>query len=201
MSIPRFSFFEYVDEIKTLISDGFPTLNTVSFMPSDEGDDVQYSDVGVPAFLMTFQAPTFLESFPLRAVDIEDKDIISGGGLSTRTGFYIDIQVNVKGSLLLPRYKTAGQNIDDLNMSIAIFQGATNIAALIYAQAIGWNCNQAIIGDIRYEPDENYHVAVIEWNHKAIIGREAGESCPFSNALATYFSLTGEDAEQQNVEV
>ena len=36
MSIPRFSFFEYVDEIKTLIGDGFPTLNTVSFMPSDE---------------------------------------------------------------------------------------------------------------------------------------------------------------------
>ena len=183
MSIPRFSFFEYVDEIKELISDGFPTLNTVSFMPSDDGDDAQYSDVGVPAFLMTFQAPDFIESFLEREIDLPDKDITSGGGLSTITGYYADIQVNVSGSLLLPRYKTTGQNVDNLNMSIGIFQAATNIAALIHAQARGWNCGEAVIGDIRYEPDENYHVAVIEWSHRAYIGRETGRQSRFPHGF------------------
>ena len=197
MSIPRFSFFEYVDEIKELISDGFPTLNTVSFMPSDEGDDAQYSDVGVPAFLMTFQAPDFLESFVERDIDIPDASITSGGGLSERTGYYADIQVNVKGSLLLPRYKTEGQNADNLNMSIAIFQAATNIAALIHAQARGWNCGEAIIGDIRYEPDENYHVAVIEWSHRAYIGRETGDSNAFHMGLGGFLSCPEEELEQQ----
>ena len=201
MSIPRFSFFEYVDEIKTLIGDGFPTLNTVSFMPSDEGDDAQYSDVGVPAFLMTFQAPTFIESSPLRAVDIPDASITSGGGLSERTGYYLDIEVNVKGSLLLPRYKTASQNADNLNMSIAVFQAATNIAALIYAQARGWKCGEAVIGDIRYKPDENYHVAVIEWSHRAYIGRETGDSDAFRTGLGTFISCPGENAQRIDLEV
>ena len=117
--------------------------------------------------------------------------------MSTITGYYADIQVNVSGSLLLPRYKTASQNADNLNMSIAIFQAATNIAALIHAKARGWKCGQGIIGDIRYEPDENYHVAIIEWSHRAYIGRETGDSAAFHMGLGGFLSCPEEELEQR----
>lgn len=178
--IPRFSFFRYVDEIKELIADNFPILQTVSFSPSEDGDDAKYSDVGVPAFLMTFQAPDFIDDFPMRDVEVE------GGGVNNKDGYFADIRVNVQGSLLLPRFQTTGQNEDDLNMSIAVFQAMTNIAALLHAKARGWNCSKAIIGSMRYEPDENYHVGIIEWGHTAVVGREDGTPAGFGQGLGRF---------------
>ena len=191
MSIPRFSFYRYVDEIKELVSDHFPIFETVSFSPSDDGDDKQYSDVGVPAFLMSFQAPDFVDSVPMRDVDAD------GGGLANRNAYYADIQVNVTGSLLLPRFKVDPQNDDDLNMSIAVFQAASNIAALIHAKARGWNCDPAVIGNIRYEPDENYHVGIIEWSHRALVGREDSTVSPFGQGFGRFL----EDIEPRDTRV
>ena len=186
MAIPRFSFYDYVDQIKELISDGFPILNTVTFQPSDEGEDVKYSDFGVPAFLMSFGDPEFISSVPMREVDVADASIESGGALSSRTGYYAKIRANVSGTLVLPRFKTDGQNTDNLNMSIAVFQAATNIAALIFAKARGWNCDPAVIGNISYEADSDYHTAIIEWSHEALVGREEGDSSALGQGLGRF---------------
>ena len=204
MSIPRFSFYTYVDKIKELVADGFPVLNSVSFQPSEDGDDAKYSDVGVPAFLMSFDDPEVLggvmRNVDLSAAPTDDHNKL----LSTKTGYFMNIRVNVQGSLILPRFKTAGQNADDLNMSIAVFQAATNIAALINAKAgtgAGWNCEPAKIGDITYAPDSDYHIAIVEWSHEAVVGREAGDENDLLRVYADDFVCPDDDTDTADLTV
>ena len=156
--IPRFDFFDYTDRIKELISGGFSILETVVVQPSKCGNDERFADVAVPAFLMEF----------------EDTGILGGAPLRDEEGaYYLDIQVNVAGVLLLPKFTDGLER--NLNMAISAHQAGTNIAALIYAGARGWNCGPAEIKNIEYEPDENYHIVHVEWSHKATVGRDEDE--------------------------
>lgn len=201
MSVPHFSFYEYVDNIKELVSDAFPDLETVTFPPAKDGEDVKYSDFGVPAFLMNFENTEPLNlGVSMRDVDVEDTGR-TGGALSEMSGYYMDIRVNVSGALVIPRFVTDGQNDDDLNPLLASHQAITNIAALIYAKARGWNCDPPIMGEISYEPDENYHVMLLTWSHTATVGRESGDSSPFLEGWGKWINCPTVDEDDVDSEL
>ena len=162
MQVSRFSFYEYVDEIKGLIEETYsPPLKSVLFAPLYSAGSEISVDIAVPAFVMNFEDPT-----PKGRVPAEVEE-----------GFYLNFNVNLCGYLILPKYKTEGQNERNLNMSITLMQAACNIGALIAGKAEGWNCGVAVVESIMIQDDDNFHVAEIKWSHDAVAGKDL--TCPF----------------------
>lgn len=178
MSVPRFSFYQYVDEIKSLLTTEFPVLNSVVFAISSDGEDMQFTDLGVPAFILMFEDPEVLGS---------------GMDRETDEGFYMNVKINLAGYLVLPRFdEDADRNLD---MSTARCQAATNIAARIFADAKGWRCAAAKIESIAFNSVDNYHIAVIRWSHEVQVGRGIDDGFNLRRAWGTFIACpdsTGE---------
>ena len=184
----RFSFYEYHDKIIDLLVRGFPILADagVLFMPSEDGQARRFDDLALPAFVMCWG-----EIEPLK-VGVPMRDMEQGGRLERTAGgttidisdlqYYLHIQVNVTGSLVMPKFPedadSDGKDInpDNIDPILGLHQGATNIAALIFAAARGWKCEEATIESIAYQPDENYEIMQIDWSHLAIVGRDDNAS-------------------------
>lgn len=156
MSTPvHFDFFVYRDNIIAMLTAEFPILEEVIFKVSTDGDDRQWADIGVPAFIINYE--------PVQVLG-------SGMDGTTDDGFYLNIKVNLCGYLLVPRFPDADAN---LNMYLARCQAGTNIASHIFAKARGWNCEIAEIESIEFDDsDDAYHVAIVKWGHHAVVGRD-----------------------------
>ena len=188
----HFSFYEYHNKIIALLNEGFEILadGDVVFMPSEDGEVRKYENLAMPAFVMSWGAiEPIRKGVPMRDLEQNGRLERSGGGNIndidvTDLQYYMPIKVNLTGVLVMPKFPTDAMkdgvlvdiNPDDLNPLLMLHQAATNVAALIYAAARGWNCSEPVIESIEYEPLDDYEAMRIDWSHKAIVGRE--DSCP-----------------------
>ena len=168
----RFSFYQYRDEIIELIKAHFPIFETVAFQPSRGGVDISYADVAVPAFLMSFADPRILAPGMERDTDI---------------GYFLNVDINVEGYALLPRYaEDEDINPRDLNMALASCQAGTNLAALINSKAGGWACGPAVVDSVVYGVDDRYHTCKLEWHHRATVGRHDDDPFVFKEGWVSF---------------
>ncbi len=152
-----------------MLTSAFSALNTVSFPPTAEGFvESRYADVALPAFVMNFENPE------LRQDEMELNRF--GEDLTDDASYYMPVRIRVAGYLLLPVFAESNTDVPNVNPTVLLAQATTNIAAKIYADAVGWNCGIATINTIRFiddsvkDEERNYHVGEIHWSHDAWVG-------------------------------
>ena len=185
---PLFNYFTYANNIDTLLGDAFPALQTVAFPPTAEGfTESRFADVALPAFLMNFENPM---------VDLDRVELNRfGAELDDDSEYFMPIKVRVAGYLLLPVFAVYNEQIPSVNPTVLLAQATSNLAARIYADAVGWNCGVASIDSMRFVDDSaldaerNYHVGEIHWSHSAWVGKSPTSTPVLAGTLYNRFAF------------
>ena len=193
---PLFNFFTYATNIKAMLSAAFPALETVAFPPTAEGfTDSRYSDVALPAFFMNYENP----ELPARKVELNR----FGEDLTDDSSYYMPLVIRLAGFLLLPVFPTENTGVPNVNMTVLLAQAASNVAAKIYAGAVGtdWNCGVATMHRIHFiddsieDEERRYHVAELHWHHDVWVGAEPSTTPVLASTVFNRFKFPAETGE------
>ena len=185
---PLFNYFTYASSIDTMLTTAFSALQTVSFPPTSSGlAESRFVDIALPAFVMNFENPE---------VDLDRVELNRfGEELQDDDSYYMPMVVRVVGYLLLPVFAEANTGVPNVNPTVLLAQATANVAAKIYANAVGWNCGVASIDSMSFIDDSSddherhYHVGEIHWSHSVWVGATPSDSAILATTVFNRFTF------------
>ena len=195
--ITFFDPFHYSGVLQETIDKEFPAIETVSWL--SEPADTQYTDLALPAFLMSYGNPE-----PLKSLVRSDFD--------TDGAYAFIMKINITGDLVLPAEPTANDNIvDDSNVVLLSVAATHNLCAFINTIAGGLGSGPTTIQSIEYNWSEEtedtmedfgrYIMSTIQWSHQCFVGFNPDTFIPRPETLYNRFTLRGELPQEEPHEV
>lgn len=176
MEIVLFDHFEYAYKLPKLLKEQFSELQEVSFLPSRDGILQRFADVALPAFLMHFENPV------PQGGSIRDSD----------EGNFMDVEIHVRGYLVLPWVASENPHVPDVNVSHALAAGICNIAAKIYSDV---KAGLSTLHEIEFmdasEVGNDYLVASVHWSHDAVVGTRKDDSIEVNQLFGRFLDCPG----------
>ena len=184
-NIAHFDPFHYAKSLKDMIAGEFPSLQTVAWL--SQPTETQFTDLAVPAFLMSFGNPEPLTNLARNHFDDEG-------------AYSFNMELNMMGELILPVIPQANINVDDdSNVALVAVTATHNLCAFIYAKSGGLGAGVPTIKTIDYnwsdaddpQIDEQYITASIAWSHDCFVGYTPGGSFVIPKTLYNRFTFAG----------